>query len=208
MKLWKLPSSKPAHRRPSERAFTLMEMIVASGISVLILTGAISFINFASITMSGITAQSTINDQAANAVQLFQSRARIATSVSNDATGTIVTLRFDDDYETDSDGDKVPYNDLNHLETFAMIGTSADLQSSTNSLVYTSTNGYQKILIPSGVSPLPGQWVFTVTNGATVLVRFGVVDTYARDRYQSIDMQTTAVLLNRRVLTNYIAILP
>ena len=208
MRLWKFPASKPAHRRPNERAFTLMEMIVASGIAVLILAGAVSFINFASVTMSGITAQTTINDQAANAVQFFQSRARSATSVTNDVTGNIVILGFDDDYETDSDGDKLTYNDRDHFETFAVIGTSTNLQSSTNSLVYTSTNGYKKILIPSGVCKLPQQKVFNVTNSATVLIRFGVVDTYARDHYQSIDIQTTAVLLNRRALTNFISILP
>ena len=208
MKLRNFPLSNRGRRRPSESAFTLMEMMVASGIAVLILAGAMSFINFASITMSGITAQSTINEQAASAIQLFQSRARSATFVSNDVTGNIVILGFDDDYATDSDGDKLTYNDKDHFETFAMIGTSTNLQSSTNSLVYTSTNGYQKTLIPTGVCKLPQQNVFTVTNDATVLIRFGVVDTYARDHYQSIDMQTTAVLLNRRSLTNFISILP
>ncbi len=190
------------------RAFTMVEIMLASGIVVMILAAAMSFISFASTTMSGITAQSNINEQAANAISLLQSRARIATSVSNDASGNTVTLTFDDDYNVDSSGDKLAYNDKDHIESFKMVGSSTNLQASTNSFIYIGTNGMQRVLIPTGVCKLPGRNLFTVTNGGTVLIRFGIVDGYSEDRFQAIDIQTAAVLLNRRSLTNYISILP
>jgi hypothetical protein len=64
------------------------------------------------------------------------------------------------------------------------------------------------LLVPAGVRNLPGYNIFTVTNRSTTIVRFGVVDGYGRDRYQSIDIQATAVPLNRPAATNFIAILP
>ena len=167
-----------------------------------------AFINFAAVSMSAITAQSNVNEQAANAIQFFQSRARVATSVSNDSAGTILTMGFDDNYNADSDGDSLAYNDRDHVETFQIVGASTNILSSTNSLVYTTTNGFRKVLIPSGVCKLPGRNIFTVTNTSTVLLRFAIVDTYALDRYQSIDIQSTAVILNRRLATNIISILP
>ncbi len=208
MKLINQPRSGTRQPGSGTRAFTLVEVLLASGIVVMILGGAMSFISFATITMSGITAQSTINDQAAHAIALLQSRARIATSVSNDASGTTMTLTFDDNYQLDSSGDKLPYNDKDHVESFKMVGSSTNLLSSTNSLIYTGSNGLPRVLIPTGVCKLPGRNVFTVTNTDTVLIRFGIVDGYAEDRYQAIDIQTTTVLLNRRSLTNYISILP
>jgi Tfp pilus assembly protein PilW len=190
------------------RAYTLVELMVAMAISTMILGVVMAFINFASMTMSGITAQSAVNEQAAGALQLIQNRARLATMVTNDNSGSTLTFGFDDNYGVDSNGDKLPYNDTDHLEKFRVIGTSTNLATSTNSLVYISANGYQKVLIPTGVCKLPGRNIFTVTNQATALIRFAVVDTYARNRYQSIDIQSAAVILNRRFSTNTITILP
>ncbi len=195
-------------RHRSLQGYTLIEVMVAGTVAVMILAGAMSFINFTSVTMSGITAQSTLNDQAADAVQLLQSRARVATSVSNNPAGDTVYLGFDDNYDVDSNGDKLPYNDADHIEQFQFLGTSTSIQSSTNILVYTSTNGAMRVLIPTGVCKLPGRNIFTVTNKATLLIRFAVVDTYARDRFQSIDIQSACVLMNRRTSTNIISILP
>ena len=201
-----LPSDRL--KRRSLHGFTLVEVLVTCGIAVMILAAAMAFMNFAAISMSGITTQSTVNDQAAHTIQFIQSRARIATSVSNDAAGTILTLGFDDNYKSDSNTNGLAYDDVDHVEKFQIIGSSTNIQSSTNSLVYIPATGPQKILIPTGVCKLPGRNIFRVTNSATVLIRFAIVDTYARGRYQSIDIQATAVPLNRSFPTNMITILP
>jgi hypothetical protein len=70
------------------------------------------------------------------------------------------------------------------------------------------TNSYQQSLIPAGVRNLPGCNIFTVTNGYTIIIRFGIVDTYSADGYQSMDVQATAVPLNRPTVTNVIGIIP
>lgn len=200
------PHSRLAQRNAA--AFTLAELMVAMGIAGIVLGVALVFTTFAATTMSSITAQTTVTDQASKALQLIQSRSRLATSISNDVSGGKLTLGFDDNFLVDSDGDKLAYNDRDHFEVFQVIGTSSNLMTSTNSMVYIAGDGSRRILIPTGVGKLPGQNIFTVTNRATALIRFAIVDTLALDRYQSIDIQSTTVILNRRMSTNTISILP
>lgn len=200
--------TRPMAARRGTRGFTLAELMVSVGITALLIGISLTYTIFASVSMSGITAQSELNDQVGRALAVIQSRARFATSISNDASGSTITMGFDDNYNVDSDGDTLPYNDKNHFESFQFVGTSTNIASSTNSLVYLSTNGYRKVLIPTGVIKLPGQNIFTVTNNGTALIRFAVVDILALDRYQSVDIQGTAVILNRRSSTNFIAIIP
>ena len=200
------PAPGATRRRTS--AFTLVEMLMATGVTGLILGVALVFTTFASVNISGITSQSNLNDKAANALQMIQDHARVATLVSNNASGTILTLGFDNDYLVDSDGDTIAYNDANRFETFAIVGTSTDILNSTNKLVFTNTNGVSNTLVSQGVVNFPGNKYFLVTNKATALIRFSVVDNFSLDRYQTVDIQSTAVLLNRRSTTNLIAILP
>jgi len=47
-----------------------------------------------------------------------------------------------------------------------------------------------------------------VTNGGLVLIRFGVLDSYTPDHYQSAEIQASAVPLNRPAATNVISIYP
>lgn len=78
-------------------------------------------------------------------------------------------------------------------------------------LVYianTAVSSNRQVLIPSGVQNLPGYKIFTVTNGSTIVIRFSVVDSYGPDRYQTVDIQGTAVPLNRSSSTNVVSILP
>jgi type II secretory pathway pseudopilin PulG len=192
-------------------AFTLIEIMVASSVCVLLAAGAMSFLWFSGLGMSGVTAQALTNQRAGNAIEFIQSRARFAVSVSNDSSGNVLTLGFDDDPATDSDHDGKPYNDKNHYEQFQFIGVNGSrTNSSTNSLIYipNSTNSARQVLIAAGVRNLPNYQIFTVTNLATTIVRFGVVDGYGLDHFQSIDIQGTAVPLNRAQATNIIAILP
>jgi len=193
-------------------AFTLVEIMVASSIGLLVIAGAMTFLQFANISLSGTIAQTGMNQQAGNAIEFIQSRVRLATSVSNDASGNVLTMSFDDNPVVDSDGDGIPYNDKDHYEQFQFLGLNGDTNATaTNRLIYilnTASPANQQVLIPSGVRNLPGYNIFTVTNKSTVIVRFGVVDTYTFDHYHSIDIQATAVPLNRPAQTSFISILP
>jgi hypothetical protein len=206
-------SSTPARtsRLTASAAFTLIELMVASGIALLVMGAAMAFMYFAGISVSGITSQSVINQQAGNTIEFIQSRARLATSIAVNASGTKLTLGFDDDPLTDSDGDGKTYNDRDHYEQFWFVGaTGTGTTVSTNKLIYlANTNSTaSQVLIPAGIRNLPGCNIFTLTNSTEVLVRFGVFDCYSRDHYQGIDIQATAYPLNRPTATNFISILP
>jgi hypothetical protein len=188
-----------------------VEVLVAMGIGTLVVGATMMFLYTSGFTASGVTAQALCNQKAGYALEFLKSRAQLAVCVSNDSSGNTLTFGFDDDPTVDSDHDGIAYNDRDHFERFQFLGTNGTaIVSSTNSLVYlpdiTRTN--RRVLIASGVRNLPGYSIFTVTNLATTIVRFGVVDTYGRDHYQSIDIQATAVPLNRPAATNFIGILP
>lgn len=198
--------------RPDGRgtsAFTVLELLVASTVALMVVGGAMLYMYFGGLAVSGITAQTFIGAQAGNTVEMIQMRARLATSAAADGAGNILTFGYDDDPTVDSDGDGKAYNDQNHFEQFQYLSVTNGA-AVTNSLVYIpdtrSTN--QRVLIASGLRKLPGWNVFTVTNVSTALIRLGIVDTYARDHFQSIEIQAAAVPLNRPTPTNVISILP
>jgi hypothetical protein len=158
-----------------------------------------------------VAAQALCNQQGGNAMEFIQSRARLAVCVSNDSSGNALTLGFDDDPAIDSSGDGITYNDQDHYERFQFIGVNGSTNNcATNQLVYIPniTNSYQKVLIPAGVRNLPRYNIFTVTNGYITIVRFGIVDNYSRDHFQSIDIQGTVAPYNRPTGTNVIGIIP
>jgi len=212
MKLHNYRATETSRRRLAARSgFTLVEVLVASTLGLLVLSGAMLFMDFAGKSFSGIAAQSLVTGQAGNAIEFIQSRARLATSVSNDASGNVLILSFDDDFTKDSNKDEKPYNDRDHLEQFQFRnGDGKDSTTSDNSLIYLplANETSNRVLIPSGLHKLPGKNVFSVTNGATVLVRFGIIDSYARDHYQGIEIQGTVVPLNRPSVTNVVSIIP
>lgn len=213
MKLRHPSSTETGRRRPrTQDAFTLVEVMVSFALGMLIIGGASTFIYYACESFSGITAQNVVNGQAGNAFNFIESRARLATSISNDASGNILTLGFDDNPNVDSDGNGKAYDDKNHFEQFKFLGvnTTNSVACSNNSLIYipdtTSTNS--KVLITKGVRNLPNSNIFSVTNTVIAIVRFGIADNYTRDNYQAVDIQGTAVSLNRPTPTNFISILP
>jgi type II secretory pathway pseudopilin PulG len=209
LKLWSNEPIRAQERRTA--AFTLVELMVASAISLLVIAGAMTFVWFSGLGISGVGAQALTNQRAGNAIEFIQSRARLALCVSNDSSGNALTLGFDDDPTTDSDGDGIAYNDKDHYERFQFIGVNGSTNNcSTNQLVYIPDirNSYQRPLIPAGVRNLPGYKIFTVTNGFITIVRFGIVDNYSMDRYQSTDIQGTVVPYNRPAATNLVGIVP
>jgi len=191
-------------------AYTLVEIVVASALGLLVIGGAMAFLWFCGLGVSGVSAQALSNQRGGNAAEFIQSRARFAINASNDLTGNILTLAFDDNPTNDSDKNGITYDDMNHFEQFQFIGVNSTNNFAGNKLIYipNTTNKNQVVLIPTGVRNLPGYPIFTVTNSATTIIRFGIVDGYGRDHFQSIDIQSMAVPLNRPRSTNIIATFP
>ena len=193
----------------SRAAFTFVELMIASAVSLLVVTAVMAYMFFAGFALSGTTAQSMISAQAGTALELIQTRARLATGVSADASGNSLTFWFDNNPAVDSDGDGKAYNDRDRSERFTFLSVTNGT-SITNSLIYipdTTASG-SRVLISTGLRKLPNWNVFTVTNGVITLIRFGIMDTYARDHYRSAEIQAAAVPLNRPNVTNIVSILP
>jgi len=205
-------SNKAMRRRSAgQSAYTFVELLVASACGSLVAASAMVFMNFARVSITGTASQAMVSDSAGQAIAFMQTRIRYATSVAVDAPGNTLTLGFDDDYTVDSDGDGVTYNDKDHYETFKFTGTNGTsaATSASNRLTYTPKAGANSsVLVRFGVRNLPGYNIFSVANSTTVLMRFGVVDPNARDRFQSIDIQATGVPLNRPASSNVISIGP
>ncbi len=213
MKFSRLCPDQAKRRQFAERsAFTLLEVLVASSCASVIIAGAAVFLTFARVSVSGIAAQAMVSDRSANAIAFMRSRIRIATSVAVDTTGNTLTLGFDDDYQTDSDGDGSAYNDNDHYETFKFTGTNGtnSATSAANRLIYTPRVGVagSSVLVPFGVRNLPGYNIFSVPNSGIVVIRFGMVDSSTRDRFQSVDIQATGVSLNRPPSSSVVGVLP
>jgi Tfp pilus assembly protein PilW len=193
-------------------AFTIIEVMVASAIGVMVVAAGYSFLFFTLRAMHGISAQSVLNQKGANALEFIESRARFATYMVTNPSGNTLTLGFDDNYGADSDGDGKTYDDRDHYEQFKFIGINSTniVTCATNQLIYIpNTNSTsQRVLISGGVRNLPGFKVFSTTNTVITVVRFGVADSYQLDHYQAIDLQGSAVSLNRLYNTNVINILP
>jgi len=196
----------------AQRAFTLTELMVAMSIGLIVVAAAMVFLDFSGKYMSGITASTIQNERAAYALELIQSRCRLATSVTNNSTGTALILGFDTNYTADSDADGTPYNDVNYKEQFEFKnGDGNDTTTTNNSLVYIPRVGTAKtnIVISRDVRQMQNTKIFSLTNlNTTVLIRFGVIDSYARDHYQGVEIRAAAVSFNRPSITNIIAILP
>ena len=206
MKLENPASARSGSRNTSRSAFTLIEALIATSVSVMVVTAAMSYTYFAGIALSGITAQTMIDAQVGNAVELIQTRARLATSIASDTSGNTLTLAFDSNPLVDSGGDGISYNDKDFFESFTFLSVTNGTNFA-NSLTYSNVAGI-RVLVGSGLRKLPNWNVFTATNGVAAAIRFGIMDTYARDHYQSAEIQAAAVPLNRPSATNIIIILP
>jgi hypothetical protein len=192
--------------------YTIIEVMIASTLGLTVVAAGYSFLYFTLRAMSGVSAQSVMNQQGAKALEFIESRARFATYMDTSLSGNTLTLGFDDHYDRDSDSDGKTYNDRDHYEQFKFVGTSSTnvLACATNMLIYIpNTNStYKRILISGGVRNLPGFKVFSTTNTVITVVRFGIADPKAIDHYQAIDLQGSAVSLNRLWNTNVITIAP
>ena len=81
-------------RRTARRGFTLTEMVMAVGILGIIIAGLAVFAEMATRSVSGITAQSFLNEQAGHAAEFILARVRLANTVSNDTSDDLPALMY------------------------------------------------------------------------------------------------------------------
>ena len=204
----------PEQRLAARAGFTMIELIVAAAIGTLIVGGAYLFLIFSLRAMAGVSSQAVLTQKGGNAIEIIQKRVRFATTNFVSPSGNTLTLAFDDNPAVDSDGNGRAFDDRNHYEQFKFIGFSSTNAADclTNKLVYiANTNtGTQQILISTGVRNLPGFKIFSTPVGypTLVVIRFGVSDSSSINHYQAIDLQGTAVSLNRALNTSVISIYP
>ena len=188
-------------KRPliNRQGFTLVEMLIASAIIVLVIGAFAVFMQATGVSLVNVTSQSTFNQEAGTAAELIVSRVRLANTASNSSSGEILTLSFDDDPEADSNGDQIPWNDIDHYEQFQFLDTDGSATTlNDNQLVYQETiGGSSRVLVRNGVRKLPAEPVFLVTNQATVLVNFGLLATNENARSQAIEIRTKGRLRNK-----------
>jgi hypothetical protein len=208
---------RPRHANFSRRlkcapAFTIVEVMIASTLGLMVVAAGYSFLYFTLRAMSGVSAQSVLNQKGAGALEFIESRTRFATYMATSTSGNTLTLGIDEDYTKDSDNDGKAYNDRDHYEQFQFIGSNSTnvLACATNRLIYIpNTNSTtQRVLISGGVRNLPGFKIFSTTNTVITVVRFGLADPTISDHYQAVDLQGSAVSLNRLWITNVITIAP
>ena len=193
------PSHRTAVRR-ARAAFTQPELLVATAIAMFVMSGFFVFSDFAGRSLAGITRQNLLNQKAGYAADYMVSRVRLATWVTNDASGNTLFLAFDDDVNTDSDADGLRGNDRDHWELFQFQnGDGSDTTLANNQLIYRpNTNSTASTtLISANVRKVPGVPVFTITNGASVLINYGMLDSGTGARSQTIEIRTQAVRRNR-----------
>jgi hypothetical protein len=210
MKLLKNNSSGRPRSLNARSAFSLPEVLIASALGIMILTGTVAFMSFASRSLSGATIQTFLNNEAGNGMELILSRVRLATSITADTSQNTLTLGFDDNFAIDSNSDGKPYNDVVHQERFQFQnGDGNDNTFADNVIVYIpniATTNRQTLL--RMVRKLPNTPVFALTNLSTVKINLGVADTYASDGRQAVELQLIAVPRNRPAATNVVSILP
>ena len=198
-------------RSPAESGYTIIELMIAAAIGLMVLTGGYAFLFFSLRAMGSVSAQTVLNQKGGNAIELIQTRVRFATFIFVNSSGDTLTLGIDDDYTADSDHNGRAYDDKDHYEQFKFVGVSStNIQAcATNQLIYISNtnSSVQRVLIPAGVRILPGFKVFSLTNNVAV-IRFGIADPRASDQYQSIELQGSALSLNRPLNPGVVSILP
>ena len=190
----------PSGKNHTQAAFTQPELLVATAIAMFVMSGFFVFSDFAGRSLAGVARQNLLNQKAGYAADYIVSRVRLATYVTNDATGNTLILAFDDDANTDSNGDGLRGNDRDHWELFQFQnGDGSDTTPANNKLIYQpNTNSTASTtLISANIRKLPGQLVFTITNTATVLINYGLLDSGVGARSQTIEIRTQAVRRNR-----------
>jgi hypothetical protein len=187
--------------RRSEAGLTLVEVMIASTISVIVLGSFVVFTSLTTKSILGISTQSTQNRDASLANSSIHGRIRYAIHMTNSADSLTLGLGYDSDYAADSDGDGIEYNDRDFYELFLIRTGDGDLTTvADNQFVHVgnATNtSTTNVIIKTGIRVLFANTnFFTVTNDNTVFISFGLLDDYENDQAQMIELRTTAVSRN------------
>ena len=187
-------------RARAQAAFTQPELLVASAIAIFVMSGFFIFSDFTGRSLAGIARQNLLNQKAGYAADYLVSRIRLATFVTNDASGNTLILAFDDSPTVDSNGDGIFGNDRDHWELFQFQNVDgSDTTAADNRLIYKpNTNATASTTLINGcLRKLPNLPVFSITNQATVRINYGMLDSLTAERSQTIEIRTQAVRRNR-----------
>jgi hypothetical protein len=182
-----------------EAGLSFAEVMVATAILMMVVAAFAVFCSVTGRSLVSVTAQTTFDQVAAQGAEFMVSRIRLANTVSNDAAGNTLTLSFDDDRETDSDGDRLTWNDKDHFEVFQFADSDNNVTSLPDNTIIYKTNAAQtsfSVLVPSSVRKLGNLPIFSVSSNL-VNINFGLLDTNMNAYSQAVEIRTQAVRGNK-----------
>ena len=180
-------------------AFTVMEFVIATGLTVLMVGALMVLSTGMGKSIVSITSQATYNQNAGNGIEVIINRVQLANFASNSPSGNSLTLSFDDDPEVDSNGDGITWNDQDHFEQFMYKSTGTNWDSANDNFIGYKTNknvARTNIVVPSTVRKLSGQNIFFVSNN-TVWINFGLLTTNQSPFSQAVEIRTKAAFRNK-----------
>ena len=183
----------------SSRGFTLVEVMVAMSIAVL--AGGL-FVVFALMTSKSvmrITNQAELNDSASNTALLIVQRTRAARLAEVTEKGSMLTLTFDDDIETDTDEDGNFFNDSDHLEVFRYYDKDGDLNTiHDNGISYQNIAGAAPRVLVSNIQKIGDAAVFqpNLANPRRIEINFEMSEAKTDGPPQRLEIATSAYSVN------------
>ena len=192
------PSSTGSRRRAA--GFSITELTLGLALGALVIGAVLVFTEGASRTLVSLTSQSSHNQFAGNGTEFMIQRIRAANTARVDTAGMTLTLGFDDNPDSDSNGDKVKWNDRDHFEEFRFVDDDNSLTTlKDNRINYRADTAISNstTIVPAETRKLSGQPIFSVLNNSTVVITFGLLSTNASPFSQAIEIRTIAMLRNR-----------
>jgi len=182
-----------------EAGLSLVEVFVAMSLLVIMVGALLILSTGVGKSLISITSQATYNQNAGNGIEFIVDRIQLANSASNSSGGETLTISFDDDPETDSNGDGITWNDQDHFEQFVYQSSGTNWGSCSDNFIGYKTNrnvAWTNILVPSTVRQLSSQKIFFVSNN-TVWINFGLLTTNQTPFSQAVEIRTKAAFRNK-----------
>jgi len=186
-------------RRLATAGFTVMEFVITTALTLMAVGALLILSTGMGKSIVSITSQATYNQNAGNGIEFIVDRIQLANFASNSASGNRLTLSFDEDPDTDSNGDGITWNDQDHFEEFIYKSTGTNWDSANDNFIGYKTNrnvAWTNIVVPSTVRKLSGQNIFFVSNN-TVWINFGLLTTNQSPFSQAVEIRTKAVFRNK-----------
>jgi hypothetical protein len=176
-----------------------MEFVIATALTTLAVGVLVILSSGLGQTILSITSQMSHNQNAGNGVEFILSRIELANSASNDASGNVLTLSFDDDPDVDSNNDSLSWNDQDHFEQFIYRSSGTNWNSDADNFIYHRSNtnsAASNIIVPSSVRGLTGSKIFKVSNNV-VFVNFRLLTTNQSAFSQNVEIRTRGIFRNK-----------